>query len=145
MLCLSFSYFSLCLFPVLCVFPALCHLSYISLCSSLTVHPLKVATYQPTPPPLCRATHVAPLMASPMQFWTAMSEKKRIYFIGSGFWGLGGGEKTLFFLSYSIAIVSSFLCLVFFSPSASRRSLMRFLVQMSFCSSLDRKLNCPRL
>lgn len=145
MLCLSFSYFSLCLFPVLCVFPALCHLSYISLCSSLTVHPLKVATYQPTPPPLCRATHVAPLMASPMQFWTAMSEKKRIYFIGSGFWGLGGGRKHFFFWVTRLQLSVHFCVSYFFSPSASRRSLMRFLVQMSFCSSLDRKLNCPRL
>lgn len=33
--------------------------------------------YQPTPPPLCRATHVAPLNASPTKLWTAMSVRGR--------------------------------------------------------------------
>ena len=32
-----------------------------------------ITSPQPTPPPLCSATHVAPLDASPMQFWTAIS------------------------------------------------------------------------
>lgn len=35
------------------------------------------SSYQPTPPPLCRATHVAPLNASPTKFCTAMSVRGR--------------------------------------------------------------------
>lgn len=35
------------------------------------------AAHQPTPPPLCRATHVAPLKASPTKLWTAMSARRQ--------------------------------------------------------------------
>ena len=35
--------------------------------------PPLITSPQPTPPPLCKATHVAPLNESPMQFCTAMS------------------------------------------------------------------------
>ena len=37
-------------------------------------NPPLMTSPQPTPPPLCRETHVAPRKASPMQFWTAISE-----------------------------------------------------------------------
>jgi len=33
-------------------------------------------TYQPTPPPLWSATHVAPRKESPITFWTAISTKR---------------------------------------------------------------------
>ena len=36
--------------------------------------------YHPVPPPLWIATQVAPRNASPMQFWTAMSGKKKVQF-----------------------------------------------------------------
>ena len=36
-------------------------------------------TYHPVPPPLCKATHVAPLNASPMQFCTAISYNRMRY------------------------------------------------------------------
>lgn len=36
----------------------------------------KVSSYQPTPPPLCSATQVAPLNASPTKFCTAMSVRR---------------------------------------------------------------------
>jgi len=35
-----------------------------------------VSSHQPTPPPLCKATQVAPLNASPTKFCTAMSRRR---------------------------------------------------------------------
>lgn len=37
---------------------------------------IPTSSHQPTPPPLCKATQVAPLNASPTKFCTAMSRKR---------------------------------------------------------------------
>ena len=53
-------------------------LSASSLPSITIPKPPLITSPQPTPPPLCIDTHVAPLKLSPMQFCTAMSAVKEL-------------------------------------------------------------------